>query len=641
MRRKLSSLDTGWETLDPDFSKDPIANKLFISYAKLAKQKDESVLKKFLNLAESMEAKEEISLAILVLSDLAKQDWSIRVSNESKVSVKMPNAHNLSYEKEKDRVRNQELVKRTEQLNTPATRKFILQMERKRKYNGRVVSIHSLERNGKALSKSLMAINSLSEDKKVKALFEVIDPYVQIIRSPKELCEKTGFRLRDIWRYFRHTWSSSYTINPGRSMQVLIRDRAREYHPVIGILAVGSPVPLVGPRDSFIGWDSIEIFRKIKKKPTAEIVRWLRQTINQAIDDIYKDDFLASGIISKHDLIIPNKLALKRLLSYGKRYRLLQNKKKHIHESRKELANTLAPLFVYKRARALHNLLRIRMILNDHLNQEVSPDEFQSFASSSLGKKTIKQSMSIAKTNRLNQTIASITVCGAVGSYGPILGGKLVAMLATSPDVISAYNKKYNHRESVISSLMAGRPIIRKTILGYIETTSLYGVGSSQYNRVHIPLERLGSNSNGKISYLNLGRTNSGGTSQFSSATIKAVDRLTKKSDVIGNNVGMYVGGGTQFKRYKIKRAFAILGFPVEPLSKHGRQRISYGIPLIKNYREYLLGIDANPEYLYDMHDKEVTSKIILWWVERWLVKRIRNEKVLEQVSMKRKIKLI
>src|SRR4051812_28501983 len=47
--------------------------------------------------------------------------------------------------------------------------------------------------------------------------------------------EFTGLRLMDVWRYFRHTWTNQYTSVPGRTMVFLVRDRASENHPVIGI----------------------------------------------------------------------------------------------------------------------------------------------------------------------------------------------------------------------------------------------------------------------------------------------------------------------------------------------------------------------------------------------------------------------
>ena len=86
----------------------------------------------------------------------------------------------------------------------------------------------------------------------------------------------------------------------------------------------------------------------------------------------------------------------------------------------------------------------------------------------------------------------SRAVCGAVQPYNAILGGKLVAMLAASPEIVVEYRHRYSAAQSEIASSMAGRPIVRTPVLVLLGTTSLYGVGSSQYNRIEIPCDRIG-----------------------------------------------------------------------------------------------------------------------------------------------------
>ena len=87
----------------------------------------------------------------------------------------------------------------------------------------------------------------------LRALREVINPYLQFV-DEAEYCEHTGLRLQDIWRYFRHTWTNQYTATPGRSMAFIIRDCAREYHPVIGIGSLGSPSHRANPRAGRLDW---------------------------------------------------------------------------------------------------------------------------------------------------------------------------------------------------------------------------------------------------------------------------------------------------------------------------------------------------------------------------------------------------
>ena len=71
----------------------------------------------------------------------------------------------------------------------------------------------------------------------------------------------------------------------------------------------------------------------------------------------------------------------------------------------------------------------------------------------------------------------------------------------TSPEVVQFYRARYGERESIIASSMKGQAVKRPPNLVILATTSLYGVGSSQYNRVRVPLEELGGESG---TYLNM-----------------------------------------------------------------------------------------------------------------------------------------
>jgi hypothetical protein len=140
---------------------------------------------------------------------------------------------------EKARVRRQELLKRDEQLTSAPVQRFVAAMEKPVEFAGSFVSIFSLMRDGRELSSSLEAL--ANADEPPPAFRAVIDPYVQIVNNT-DRCRYTGLRLNDIWRYFRLTWSNQYTSTPGRTMPLLVRDRAARFHPVIGIAALGSSI---------------------------------------------------------------------------------------------------------------------------------------------------------------------------------------------------------------------------------------------------------------------------------------------------------------------------------------------------------------------------------------------------------------
>ncbi len=98
-----------------------------------------------------------------------------------------------------------------------------------------------------------------------------------------------------------------------------------------------------------------------------------------------------------------------------------------------------------------------------------------------------------ALLQRQNRLVASqildVCVCGAIPPYGPLLGGKLAALAALSRDVAADYHARYSRRASEITSQMAGQAYIRPADLLAMTTTSFYGVGSSQYERLSVRSE--------------------------------------------------------------------------------------------------------------------------------------------------------
>jgi hypothetical protein len=55
---------------------------------------------------------------------------------------------------------------------------------------------------------------------------------------------------------------------------------------------------------------------------------------------------------------------------------------------------------------------------------------------------------------------------------------------------------------------------------------------------------------------------------------------------------------------------------------------------LVKNLREYLLGIDAKPVYILPLRNlAAATGQIVRWWLERWVAKRLERADVLERMK--------
>jgi hypothetical protein len=66
----------------------------------------------------------------------------------------------------------------------------------------------------------------------------------------------------------------------------------------------------------------------------------------------------------------------------------------------------------------------------------------------------------------------------------------------------------------------------------------------------------------------------------------------------------------------------------------HGSPRLVYGVRLVANVREYLLGIDKRPRCLLPQRNAAaVTEEIIRSWRERWRLPRIQRDDVLDRLA--------
>lgn len=644
-----------WVTLQPNFQNDNEALSTFHGYARRLVDlldtcdQDDNVeyqLKKLLESVVDGSRNVAVSAATNILNDLAHQKWSIRIGSRGKVEVKMPTHNHNDRDAEKARIRAQELVKRDEQLRETSTISFIKKMEKTTLRNGKPVSIYSVIRDGRELAKSLRSIRSLDSDHFVQELKTVISPYIQFV-DEREYCEHTGIKLRDMWRYFRYTWTNQYTSAPGRSVAFIIRDKARENCPVIGIGSLGSPIVQIQERDSWIGWQFSEFVDFLHSISPSEVGKWFSQTIQKSIDEIYVNDFVEQMCVSPDAFKNPTVDICERLSEYGDKQRKLHRRLVDIKELKQRnhattcidditshwVSRATTYLFCSRRALLLADLLRCKIIIQSYLSSRPTTEEIGKLASTKDGAWSIRTILRRAKSERVGVAMADITVCGSVAPYNTILGGKLTSMMSVGPEVVLAYKKKYSVQESEIASSIAGRSIIRRSDLTFFGTTSLYGVGASQYNRLKMPADRLGGRHDEFIEYIRLGKSQAYGTSQFSSNTVKALTKLTQQTSN-GRRVNSIFGEGVSPKLRKVRNGLDLLNLSPDILLQHGRQRIVYGIPVVRNLKRFLLGFDSEPEYIYDLkRPQEATQKIVNWWAQRWLHRRINSDEVLSQLE--------
>lgn len=574
-----------------------------------------------------------------VLCDLKSKGWRFRFRNGAG-AIAAPEESGGTILEQKDRVRSSLLVERDAQLRIPSVRAFVKGMEQRRMGPNDWISIFSLMRDGRELAAKLKAAKEKpTGPHRYAALRQAVDPYIQVVEGD-EICPETGLRLGDIWRYFRHTWTTPYTNAPGRKFWILVRDRAAKHHPVIGIASFGNAVVQLGPRDEWIGWSTKKFMATLKEGASREWAVWLQKAVEEMADAIYHDDFIKEKVVSRKELAKPTDDVIERLWAL-----MIEERKKHDlnpqtdqhKDSNTEnvdwLGRAKTHLFRAKRAEALGRILKVRKALNEVGFVEPTKEALLKVLAQGPGRRAIEMVLRNVKATRVGISMMEITICGAVAPYRSLLGGKLVAMLLTSPEVVQEYERRYGNACSVIASSMAGKAVQRKPNLVALGTTSLYGAGSAMYNRISIPAESAGGQKGDVVRYQELGKSEGYGSIQFSLETINEIEAIVKAEED-GRQIYHIFGEGVSPRLRKVRQGMELAGLPPDRLLKHGAPRIVYGVALAEQFREVLLGLRKNrARYFFPFDDPaEVTRQIGDVWISRWFSNRIERDEVMAEV---------
>jgi len=187
-------------------------------------------------------------IAVLhVLIDLSQQGWIFVIENK-KLTLKMENS-NID---DKERIRYRLSAERNAQFKTESVQSFVRMMEAPKRFGGKTISVRNLFGDPQHI------INSINNN------MLLCQPYIQIVSDTRDTL--TGYKLSDIWRYFRYTWSIPYKTMPGRNLYYLVRDAMQPYHPIVGIFALGNSVLNLTVRDNDIGWTVDAIKTNMSRK---------------------------------------------------------------------------------------------------------------------------------------------------------------------------------------------------------------------------------------------------------------------------------------------------------------------------------------------------------------------------------------
>jgi hypothetical protein len=286
------------------------------------------------------------------------------------------------------------------------------------------------------------------------------------------------------------------------------------------------------------------------------------------------------------------------------------------------------PLFTFKRAREIAALLETRNTLQDAWDDVPKSKRLEVLLASASGRAAFVKAVRLARSMTVGTEIADLTVCGAVPPYNVLLGGKLVAMLAASPEVVLEYKRRYQSLPSIIASSMAGRAIVRPANLVFIGTTSLYGERPNQYDRTSYQCAAVGGPENESVRYRYLtshGRTRTSGvgTFQFGRDTKVAIEKYAS-STTNGRRVNNVFGEGTSPKLRSLRDGLDALGISSDEMLQHGIEKVVYGAALVSNTSRYLLRLDETPNYLFSLDEAEAsTGRIAQLWFERWACSRM------------------
>ncbi len=622
--------DDEWRLFKPDIVDGGAAYAKLRSIAKL--DHDEAVLRlsEFAAVQDSQTATGLRALvSAMLLRDLLLIGWEVRITGHH-IYVR-PQASNRPQER-KEHIRRQLLYARDNQLAEDSNKRFIYALERPNRFSS-CKPVTDLIADGRRLYEQLSRVLTVPAADRFEAVESICRPYLQLVSDDRD--QFTNIRLIDIWRYFRHSWSTRYRTSPGRNLFYLVRDAAQPNHPVMGIAALGNTVMQLTPRDEALGW-TIPGLLNLQRSGTVEgdelLAGFLRR-LREDYEQIFIGDLpLAGNIESDSNDDTLSRLAVIEQDESKNREETLRTDDDYAprkHESLSEhdlLTAVTTPLFRRKRARAMREILRAYRIIAAGRALRL-----EQLASTEDGAWALVTVLKQLKKRYSATSMMEITVCGAIAPYNNLLGGKLVCLLMMSPRVVNDYRQRYAGMVSIIASKMAGRPIVKEPSLVFLGTTSLYTENSSQYNRVRLPSGSIQGLA-GDIRYDQLGRTIGFGSPNLSAETERGLAAIAEEANGF-RNVNFVFGEGQSPKLRQLREGFAALGLNQSNLLQHGSPRIVYGVHLAKNARRILLGIDDRPKYLLPLTESQTEEEIVRFWTKRWLLGRLNHPPAMQALS--------
>lgn len=585
----------------------------------------------------------QLRTTALVLADLLDQGWKITALDHA-IELAPPGLRSgaETAEDAKQRLRHALQIGQKRQLLDPSVQTFLGRVMAQRWRGGVKSSVLELVDEGAELARLLRAARDRPREAVLRELGRIVRPSIEIA-SDEARCSVTGLKLLDIWRFFRHTWSLEYRSIPGRQLPLLIRNEARPNRPIIGIAQLASPILRTRPRDNWLQWTPEPFLTALQQDvwPIDDTIDALRQRVSDSAEAIRFDDLASPAEIANPTEALVFRLEQRAAGAAAERERALREVYQQADgnvRSQKDDADqdwsdedwleaSGEVLYVRKRAETLARLLRAKLTFSALPGNVRGEDLLNRFLDERHGTQALSIALQEVRKAGLASQIADLSVCGAVAPYNAILGGKLVALLAASFEAHKAWRTKYEDQVSIISSQMAGRPIRRPADLKILTTTSLYGRGSSQYNRLHLRADTY-RGLKGGIEWKQLEETTAGyGTVHLGSETVQRLREFSEEA-YGARRINNRFGEGTSPRLRQIREGLDALGIESNDVLNHATPRLFYACALHEDSREQLIGLSTRrPRRLAGI------DQIASAWRQRWLYSRIQSDDVLDQMT--------
>ena len=506
--------------------------------------------------------------SVRVLLDLVRLGWQVREEGYGiELVAERPRVSRLTPEAiRKEKGKTQELFRPAveAQLRDPAVRNFVARMESPSVKSGKK-PITVLIADGPELHDRLLNV-ARTHAEESDSLAAAVSPYLQLVTSTGS-DEFTGHSLREIWRYFRYTWSIPQFATPGRQLLYLVRDAAHPYHAVMGIIGLNNCALQMGEeREYYLGWNLRALKERLlasaaqSAKSLADEFVWLEQQITSALNDVDP-----TALVPAAEVQYPTEETITRLHRRAKEFDFLRDEtlrelvaarsgndspvlvaetedfdyghppvcEEMLGLEAKPASNPVMQkarkhLVARKRAALLADLLHARFTLGKYRDDLLDQQRLTVVLEREEVGIALQTILAALKSRYAGINMLEISTCGAIPPYQHVLGGKLAALLLFSPEIADDYRRLYTG-PSIISSQLKNAPVHRDNTLVYLGTTSLYAQGSSQYERLRLPAGVIAPDQP-ELRYLRVGLTSGYGTLQFLAETREAVEQYMNQN---------------------------------------------------------------------------------------------------------------